>query len=47
MDTKLIYRLNNIVVKVLRTEKVWFKKKNKSINYWIVQFNWVFMVPKW
>lgn len=36
MDIKLIYRLNNIVVKVLRIEKVWFKKKNKSINYWIV-----------
>lgn len=46
MDTELIYRLNNIVVKVSITEKAWFKK-NKSINYWIVQSNWVFMVPKW
>lgn len=31
MDIKLIYRLNNIVVKVLIIEKVWFKKKIKVL----------------
>lgn len=31
MDIELIYRLNNIVVKVLIIEKVWFKKKIKVL----------------
>lgn len=31
MDIKLIYRLNNIVVKVLIIEKVWLKKKIKVL----------------